>query len=110
MARVAYSLALESPRVAAEVIEINEFPELAQRYQVRAVPLTVIATGGGPSSGPTDRLAIPGAVPEKVFVEQVLKAVESPVAEPGGPAGQTTPAAPAAKPRRRGRGSGIIIP
>ncbi len=103
MARVAYNLALQSPRVTAEVTEINEFPELAQRYQVRAVPLTVI----------NDKLAIPGAVPENVLVEQVLKAVESSVTEPGTAAGQTSLVAPPeAEPPRRGqrRGSGIIIP
>ncbi|MBI1885282.1 MAG: thioredoxin family protein [Chloroflexi bacterium] len=104
MARFAYNLALESPRVTAEVIEVNEFPELAQRYQVRAVPLAVI----------NDKVAIPGAVPENVFVDQVVKAVESPVAEPAEAQGPASPAEPppAQKPIERGkrRGSGLIIP
>ncbi len=104
MARAAFQLALANAKVQAEVIEVNEFPELAQRYGVRAVPLTVIA----------DRVAIPGAVPEGVLVEQVLKAVQSPVSEPPEAGGPTSPAAPEAEPEapRRGqqRDSGLIIP
>lgn len=102
MARLAYHLALANPRVYPEVIEVNEFPDLAERYGVKAVPLTVIA----------DRVAIPGAVPEQVLVEQLLKAVQSPVAEPtqaGGPASLTPPQE---GPPQRGkqRDSGLIIP
>ena len=102
MARAAYQLALANPKVRAEVIEVNEFPELAQRYGVRAVPLTVIA----------DKLSIPGAVQERILVEQVLKAVQSPVSEPAELSGPTTPAAPQQDAPRRGeqRGSGLIIP
>ena len=102
MARAAYQLALTNPKVHAEVIEVNEFPELAQRYGVRAVPLTVIA----------DRVAIPGAVHEKVLVEQVLKAVQSPVSEPPQAAGPTSPAAQEEEPPKHGqqRSSGLIIP
>ena len=33
----------EPEGASAEVIEVNEFPDLGERYQVRAVPLTVIA-------------------------------------------------------------------
>ena len=97
MARAAYQLAMVNPKVRAEVIEVNEFPELADRYNVRAVPLTVIA----------DRVAIPGAVHERVVVEQLLKAVSSPLSEPaeaGGPTSVVTPDEPAH------RGSGLIIP
>src|SRR3990172_1733738 len=102
MARAAYQLALANPRVHPEVIEVNEFPELAQRYGVRAVPLTVIA----------DKVAIPGAVHERILVEQLLKAVQSPVSEPPESAGPTSPATPEAEPPRRGqqRDSGLVIP
>ena len=101
MARAAYQLALANPRVRAEVIEVNEFPELAERYGVRAVPLTVIA----------DRVAIPGAVHEQVLVEQVLKAAQSAVAERPEAGGPTTPAAREEEPRRgEQRPSGLIIP
>jgi predicted DsbA family dithiol-disulfide isomerase len=69
MARAAYQLSMTNPKVKTEVIEVTEFPELAARYNVRAVPLTVIA----------DRVTIPGAIHERVLVEQVLKAVASPL-------------------------------
>jgi hypothetical protein len=36
--RLAQHMAIASPRVRAECIEANEFPELSQRYQVMAVP------------------------------------------------------------------------
>ena len=72
MARAAYQMALANPKISAEVIEVNEFPELGQRYGVRAVPLTVIA----------DKVAIPGMVHERILVEQVMKAVQSSVGEP----------------------------
>lgn len=105
MARAAYQLALTNPRVKAEVIEVNEFPELADRYGVRAVPLTVI----------NDTIAIPGAVHEGVLVEQVLKAAGSAVAEPTPPSGPSTATAPPREPQqpiKRGqqRDSGLFIP
>jgi hypothetical protein len=31
-----------NPRITADVIEANEFPELSQRFQVMGVPKTVI--------------------------------------------------------------------
>lgn len=103
MARAAYQLALESPRITAEVVQISEFPELAQRYKVRAVPLTVIG----------DRLAIPGAVPVETLVEQALKAAEGAgLAERLAESGPMTPIPPpqAGRGQRRGGGSGIIVP
>ena len=35
-------MALLNPRITADVIEANEFPELSQRFQVMGVPKTVI--------------------------------------------------------------------
>ena len=106
MARAAYQMALINPHVKAEVVEANEFPELAKRYNVTAVPLTVIG----------DRISIPGAVPEKALVEQVLKAVQSPAAQPSDVRGPSSPQAAEAEARREppageaGRGSGLILP
>lgn len=102
MARAAFQLAMVNPKVRAEVIEVNEFPELAERYKVRAVPLTVIA----------DRVLIPGAMPEKQLVEQVLKAVALPMGQPVEVGGPTTPVTPpeAAPARGKQRDSGLIIP
>jgi hypothetical protein len=104
MARAAYQLALANQRVHPEVIEINEFPELAERYAVQAVPLTVI----------DDKVAIPGAVPEQALVEQVMKVGRGGAVQgPGGAAGSSTPVQPQAPERiERGkeRSSGLYIP
>lgn len=64
MARVAHAMARESSKVLADVIEIQEYPQLAQVYQVRGVPKTII----------NDSVEFTGAVPEEVFVQNVLKA------------------------------------
>ena len=64
MARLAHAIALDNQNVAADVVEIQEFPALAQRYGVRSVPLTVI----------NEHIQIPGAVREPEFVEKVLQA------------------------------------
>jgi hypothetical protein len=45
-------------------VEANEFPDLAQRYGVMAVPKTVV----------NDRIGFEGALPEASFVDQVLRA------------------------------------
>jgi hypothetical protein len=42
MARAAYQLALASPRITADVVEVREFPELVQKYAIRGVPKTVV--------------------------------------------------------------------
>ena len=65
MARVAHAMAIESDRVTADVVEIQEFPALAQAYGVRGVPLTVI----------NDTVAFSGAVTEEVFLSRLLEAV-----------------------------------
>lgn len=103
MTRAVFQMAMITPRIKAEVIEANEFPELSQRYNVQAVPLTVIE----------DRVAIPGAVPEKALVEQVLKAAHSPAARPSEISGPATPATVAQEPPREGEplgGSGLVLP
>ena len=64
MARVAHAMAMESPRVVADVVEIQEFPHLAQAYGVRGVPKTVIH----------DTIQFTGAVTEEVFLQRVLEA------------------------------------
>jgi glutaredoxin-like protein len=108
MARLAYQMTMVNPKVRSEVIEVQEFPDLGERYQVRAVPLTVI----------NDSVAIPGMVPEEQLIEQVVKAAEAgtkgtvAVVE-GGEVDTTSPVEAAAKPRiERGkeRPSGLFIP
>ena len=64
MARLAHAVALESPRVSSDVIEIQEFPALGQAYGVRSVPLTVI----------NEHIRFTGAVTEVQFIERVVEA------------------------------------
>jgi glutaredoxin-like protein len=45
MARAAFQLAMASPRIIADVVEVQEFPDVARRYQVRGVPMTVVNDG-----------------------------------------------------------------
>jgi predicted DsbA family dithiol-disulfide isomerase len=51
-------------RVTAGVVEANEFPELADLYQVRGVPKVVVNESAG----------FVGAQPEARFLEHVLRA------------------------------------
>ncbi len=64
-ARLAHQFAVESARVTADVIEVSEFPELAERYRVRGVPKVII----------NEKVQFEGAVPEAQFINQVLLAV-----------------------------------
>lgn len=77
MASLAIELAMTTPRVTAEVIEVSEFPELAQGYQVSVVPRTVI----------NDAVVFDGALPESIFLDAILQAVGKPplVDQGGGP-------------------------
>jgi alkyl hydroperoxide reductase subunit AhpF len=61
---LAYRAALASPRITATAIEATEFPALADRHGVLAVPKTI--ANGEPIAE--------GAVPEAVLVERLLAA------------------------------------
>ena len=54
-------MAIENEHVMADVIEVNEFPHLAQRYVIRGVPKTVI----------NDTVEFIGNVPESQFMEHI---------------------------------------
>lgn len=60
-------MAMESDKITATAIEANEFPELSRRYRVMAVPRTVI----------NDKAVIEGAMPEPIFIRQILEALSS---------------------------------
>jgi hypothetical protein len=62
--RLAHQFAVESDLITADMVEATEFPHLSQRHQVRAVPRTIVNDGVG----------IDGALPEPMFVQQVLAA------------------------------------
>ena len=63
-------MALLNPRITADVIEANEFPELSERFDVLGVPKTVI----------NNRVEFVGSLPEAKVLEALQKAV-SPDAE-----------------------------
>ena len=59
----------------ADIVEASEFPDLARRYNVYAVPKTVI----------NDTAEVVGALPEAAFVEALSKALSpSPPAQTSG--------------------------
>jgi hypothetical protein len=60
--RLAFEMALASPKVRADAVEIQEFPDLAIRYQVMGVPRTVV----------NETVYLDGAMPEGMFVERAL--------------------------------------
>ena len=57
-------MAIENEHVTADVVEVNEFPHLAQRYAIRGVPKTVI----------NESVEFVGNVPESQFLEHVQRA------------------------------------
>ncbi|MCS7207572.1 MAG: thioredoxin family protein [Dehalococcoidia bacterium] len=65
MARLAYQVAQESAQVTADVVEVLEFPYLAERYHVHGVPKTII----------NETVSLEGAVPEPRFIDALLRAV-----------------------------------
>ncbi|MEM0482142.1 MAG: thioredoxin family protein [Nitrososphaerota archaeon] len=63
--RTAHQMALENPKIVADMVEVIEFPHLAQRYRVMAVPKTVV----------NDKVEFEGALPEIHYIEHVLQAL-----------------------------------
>jgi hypothetical protein len=55
-------MAFASPHVTAYAVEATEFPDLARRYRVSAVPKTVV----------NEVREVLGALPEEAYVEQAL--------------------------------------
>ena len=63
--RLAHALAFESDLIQADCIEATEFPDLASRYRVFAVPKTVV----------NGLASFEGSLPEEFFLDEVLKAI-----------------------------------
>jgi glutaredoxin-like protein len=61
---LAHQMALQSPRVTAEMVEATEFPDLSMQYGVSGVPHTIINEGVG---------ELVGAAPEHMLMEQIRK-------------------------------------
>jgi glutaredoxin-like protein len=62
---MAHRLALASPNITSEMIEIMEFPELVSQYNVHGVPKVVI----------NDSHYFEGVLPEDLYVEEIMKAL-----------------------------------
>ncbi len=60
---LAFQLAVASDLVSADMVEVIEFPHLANKYQVMGVPRTVI----------NETIAIEGAVPEPMLMREFAK-------------------------------------
>jgi hypothetical protein len=66
-------MAIENPHVTAAIFEANEFPDLIDRYAVSGVPKIVV----------NEQAEFVGALPEHLFVPQVLQQPPEPrVGEP----------------------------
>jgi len=66
---LAHQMAMENPQmIRAEGVEATEFPDLANRFNVRGVPQTVINAGAG---------MVVGAVPEQNLVAEIMRALQN---------------------------------
>ena len=64
---LAHQMAMENPQmIRAEGVEATEFPELANRFNVRGVPQTVINSGAG---------SLVGAAPEQNLLAEIQRAL-----------------------------------
>jgi glutaredoxin-like protein len=61
-ASMAHMFALENDLIRADAIDANEFPQLAIKYGIMGVPKIVV----------NEKVEFVGAVPENMFLEQVL--------------------------------------
>lgn len=57
-------MAIESAKIQADVIEVSEFPDVAERYQVYGVPKVVL----------NEKNSFEGALPEPQFLSNVVGA------------------------------------
>jgi glutaredoxin-like protein len=65
-AAMAHKFAVENSLITAEAIDASEFPDMAIKYGVMGVPKVVI----------NEKVEFVGALPEEMFLEQVLKAAQ----------------------------------
>jgi glutaredoxin-like protein len=65
-AAMAHKFAIENSLIRAEAIDASEFPDLAIKYGVMGVPKIVV----------NEKIEFVGALPEDMFLEQVLKVAQ----------------------------------
>src|SRR5208283_5120888 len=66
--RLAYQFAMENDNVRADGIEATEFPDWTTKYRVHAVPKTIV----------NGSFSIEGSLTEEHFLNEILRALESP--------------------------------
>jgi len=64
---MSHRVAVESDLVTAEMIESSEFPILVQKHNVMSVPRVII----------NDKVDFEGSLPEKDFIDNLMKVMES---------------------------------
>jgi glutaredoxin-like protein len=64
--KTTHRLAFARKEIRADMIDVSEFPHLANKYDVMSVPKVVI----------NETFSFEGALPEKQFADQVMKAVQ----------------------------------
>jgi glutaredoxin-like protein len=104
VARALAALALESSHLHLSIVEVAEFPALAEDLQIESVPLTLI----------DGRVRLPGAVSPPALLDEIIKAAETttvrgPARLPGGAVALDVPKADEVQ-RGEVRPSGLIIP
>ena len=103
--QTAYALALENQRLKVSVIEVEEFPRVAQALRISTVPFTVI----------NERLRFAGALPPDALLDMIergaegrgLTAAENLLQRPLGP---TTPLAQPQPEQPQRTAGGLILP
>jgi glutaredoxin-like protein len=98
------ALALENGHLHLSIVEVAEFPALAEELKIEAVPLTVI----------DGRVRLPGVVQPSAMLDEIIKAAETttvrgPARLPGGAVALDVPKADEVQ-RGETRPSGLIIP
>lgn len=63
VARLAHAFALDCHNITADVLEVQEYPDLGKAYSVRSVPTTVI----------NEHVRLAGAITETQLLEKVLQ-------------------------------------
>jgi hypothetical protein len=63
LARLAHAMSIENKLIRADVVEAQEFPNMARMYNVSAVPKTII----------NNVVQIVGNVPEQHLLEKVMQ-------------------------------------
>ena len=62
----AIQFAIENPKISASIVEISEFPHIAQKYSIMGVPKIVI----------NEEHAFEGALPENLFLSKINEALQ----------------------------------